>query len=270
MILKYIIEVFIPTFSTNLLAFFIALSGGFYSTVIFMGIPKLFSWIGPLIPNIPWSLESFIIIVMSLFGFMFINIPLRLSVLKKGNNKYTKIKNNDNNIIYISIIFSIMMLLTTGLLGIKPSIIASGSMKPNLNVGDVVIVLNNPVENIKVGNVVVYKSSSIEIAHRVIDIINYEKSSTIITKGDANKFPDDPIIASGTIGKVIYTIPKIGWISIYIKNSFISMINIMNKNRIIMYILIISSILTSSSYAIIRYKKRPKFHSIFKVRRNKT
>ena len=56
------------------------------------------------------------------------------------------------------------------------------------------------------------------VIHRVYDIYKENNSLFFITKGDANDDPDtDPVYSENVIGKVIYNIPKIGWIPILIK-----------------------------------------------------
>ena len=59
---------------------------------------------------------------------------------------------------------------------------------------------------------------SIPIIHRVSDI--YEKNGDLffITKGDANTNEDaEPVYEKNIQGKVIYSLPGIGWITILIK-----------------------------------------------------
>ena len=102
--------------------------------------------------------------------------------------------------------------------------VASGSMIPNLNVHDYVIVSHNvPFNNLKVGNIIVFKTYGADesgqhmiIVHRVAEIITDESNGqkVIRTKGDANpgSIPgaDYPIFEQNYIGKVVYVIPKIG------------------------------------------------------------
>ena len=106
-------------------------------------------------------------------------------------------------------------------------VVASGSMIPNLNINDYVIVSHNvPFNSLKVGDIIVFKTygtddsgQHITIVHRVAEIatdpINDQK--IIRTKGDANpdSIPgaDYPIFEQNYIGKVVYVIPKLGIIT---------------------------------------------------------
>lgn len=106
-------------------------------------------------------------------------------------------------------------------------VVASGSMVPNLNVNDFVIVSHNiPFNNLKIGDIIVFKTYGTDasgnhatIVHRVAEIITDESNGQKIirTKGDANpdSIPgvDYPIFQPLYVGKVVYVIPKLGVIT---------------------------------------------------------
>ena len=95
--------------------------------------------------------------------------------------------------------------------------IISGSMKPNINVYDVVVdtKVDNP-EDIKVGDIITFTSSSsltygVTITHRVIAIDNSNGVYRYRTQGDNNLVPDDTYVEFGNIlGKVLFKVPQLG------------------------------------------------------------
>ena len=97
-------------------------------------------------------------------------------------------------------------------------VVASGSMIPVLEVYDVLIVSGHePFEDIQIGDIIVFNRPSDHdrvIVHRVVSITN-EDPKTVKTKGDANpgSIPgtDFPITEEEYIGKVIYTLPQVGY-----------------------------------------------------------
>jgi len=100
-------------------------------------------------------------------------------------------------------------------------VVSSGSMVPELEVFDVLIVdrRSYPFESIAVGDVIVFNRPAGQdrvIVHRVTAIIDDDPLS-IRTKGDANpaSIPgtDFPITEEEYIGKVAYVIPQIGYIT---------------------------------------------------------
>jgi len=99
-------------------------------------------------------------------------------------------------------------------------VVSSGSMVPNLNVFDVIVVQGNvPFDHLKVGDIIVFNRPNGHdrvIVHRVAEILN-ENPLVIRTKGDANpgSIPgtDFPITKQDYIGKVEYVLPQIGYIT---------------------------------------------------------
>jgi len=99
-------------------------------------------------------------------------------------------------------------------------VVSSGSMVPELQVFDVLVVQgNDPFESIKIGDIIVFNRPSGQdrvIVHRVAAITD-EDPFTIRTKGDANptSIPgtDFPVTEEEYIGKVAYVIPQVGYVT---------------------------------------------------------
>ncbi|ALU11923.1 peptidase S26 [Ignicoccus islandicus DSM 13165] len=69
--------------------------------------------------------------------------------------------------------------------------VASGSMLPTLERGDLVIVIGSKPENIKVGDIIVYHScQGPYIIHRVIKVVKEGSTYYFVTKGDNNPGTD--------------------------------------------------------------------------------
>ncbi len=120
-----------------------------------------------------------------------------------------------NFIIYI-IIFIIIVLLLYGIIqnkienknyinlfGYTFLEVVTGSMSGTIEVGDGIIV--KLTSDIKENDIIVYKKADNLITHRLIKI----EEDRLITKGDANNVPDEPITKDMIIGKVIFIIPQI-------------------------------------------------------------
>jgi len=99
-------------------------------------------------------------------------------------------------------------------------VVSSGSMVPELEVYDVLIVDGKiPFEEVEVGDIIVFNRPSGNdrvIVHRVAAIMD-EDPFTIRTKGDANpaSIPgtDFPITEEEYIGKVWYSVSQVGYIT---------------------------------------------------------
>jgi len=103
-------------------------------------------------------------------------------------------------------------------------VVASGSMIPELEIYDVLIVQGHePFEDIETGDVIVFNRPSDHdrvIVHRVVSVID-DEPKTLRTKGDANpaSIPgtDFPITEEEYIGKVVYTLPQVGYVTQLLK-----------------------------------------------------
>lgn len=94
--------------------------------------------------------------------------------------------------------------------------IISTSMEPNIKVYDVVFDTKTKAENIKVGDVITFISTSslsegMTITHRVTAIVETEKGLQFRTKGDNNITPDSSLVDEAHIlGKVAFKLPQLG------------------------------------------------------------
>ncbi|MEM3833173.1 MAG: signal peptidase I [Thermoprotei archaeon] len=134
-------------------------------------------------------------------------------------NKNTIIKNLIILVIVLIIAFSFKEILGFILHTSVPiAVVESGSMSPTLEKGDLIISVGVNTSNLKVGDIILFKSPlnpNIIIVHRIIEIDNTGNTILIKTKGDNNPIAD-PWIVNGNqvLGKVILRIPYLGWPSI--------------------------------------------------------
>ena len=99
-------------------------------------------------------------------------------------------------------------------------VVASGSMIPELQVHDLIVIqANRAFAQVQTGDVIVYERPSDHdrvIVHRVASIID-DEPKTIRAKGDANptSIPgtDYPITENEYLGTVFFVIPQIGYAS---------------------------------------------------------
>ncbi len=89
-------------------------------------------------------------------------------------------------------------------LGTGMAVVLSGSMEPELNINDVILVRKS--ESYGINDIVVYDSGRELIVHRIIE----QNGDTITTKGDANNVSDEPVRIEAVKGKVVFSIPYAG------------------------------------------------------------
>ena len=103
-------------------------------------------------------------------------------------------------------------------------VIVSQSMVPTININDGIVVKRIDKDKYKVGDIISFSSSNINyrgltITHRIIDKKNVSVDNSIYTtKGDNNLVADKSTVLTNQIyGKVLFVIPKIGYIQYFFK-----------------------------------------------------
>lgn len=104
------------------------------------------------------------------------------------------------------------------ILGYRSYVIASNSMYPVLEIGDVILVEEVDFDSIKVGDIVTYMGTMGEfkdkvITHEVIEIIEEDNVKYLKTKGRANTGIDPSVSSSQVYGKMVYKFWLISFIS---------------------------------------------------------
>jgi signal peptidase len=104
--------------------------------------------------------------------------------------------------------------------------VLSGSMRPTLAPGDVVVVTPEPVGDVRPGQVITYAipvgDHHVE-THRVIRVSGRHQRPAVVTKGDANATPDPwvAVLTSPTAWRMRLVIPKAGWLIIWLDRPYV-------------------------------------------------
>lgn len=118
-----------------------------------------------------------------------------LITILAGYKKYVKHENN------ISI------------LGFRQYVVSTGSMEPEYNIGDLIVIRETTKEEIKIGDVINYISETgiDTITHRVVDIIQKDGQTYYKTKGDNNNSVDPELVNYSQVkGILVFKISKLG------------------------------------------------------------
>ncbi len=156
--------------------------------------------------------------------------------------KLKKLKQNKalkiiGEILYILLFIIVILMLIVVILqrvtdnsvtigGYRMFTVATGSMVPQYEVGDILISKEIEPSDIKDGDDIVYrgKEGSFKdkvVTHRVISIEQENGEYKIITKGIANQEQDPEITDEQVYGKVVYKVQTLSFISKLISNIYI-------------------------------------------------
>ena len=266
-------ENFLPILTENLLATYLALLSGPVASLAYLAPLRAFQWFSPILPDLPWGYKVLIGVLSPTIGFITIDMATTQKDQKKAGiptqrpvPRLRKSKTSMKGWMAISVFMVLTVWASTGLLGFFPTIIASGSMRPTMDVGDIAIVISTDPSEIQVGDVIQYWHETEMILHRVHNIHEKGGQRLFVTKGDANTAPDlDPVFSTQIQGKLVFNIPKLGWISIYAKTAIASIWSFFSTNITLAYVTLGIVALVGSTYSICAYKNGP--HKYWKRKR---
>lgn len=246
---KFLGSELLPTLAQSLLTTYLALLGGPVASIAYLWTLKAFEWLSPILPNPPWAMKALATTLVPVVGFLSVSDSvspfklIQLGIVSRSELRSRMVRaKKSTELLWIAIAVTGVILVwsSTGLLGFQPSIIASGSMRPTLDVGDIAITVQTRPEKIKVGDIIQYwrQGDPAPTIHRVIEVNYAGGVAYIVAKGDANDAPDDPITVTQTVGKVILVIPKIGWVSIILKTAISKAFSFLQNNFAAAYALV--------------------------------
>jgi signal peptidase I len=104
----------------------------------------------------------------------------------------------------------------------RPLVVLSGSMEPALGTGDISVVRSIAPLDTRPGDIVTFRdpdNAERLITHRVRAMHVQGSAVVFRTRGDANNVSEHwRVQASGEIGRVMYRIPKLGWVLMYARS----------------------------------------------------
>lgn len=124
-------------------------------------------------------------------------------------------------VLVVAVALLAVLLVGVRVVGLTPYTVISGSMEPAYPVGSLLYVQKVDSTSLQVGDPVTYHMSGGQVVtHRVIEVV--EDPATGIayrTKGDANNIEDNTLLQPAqVIGRPLFHIPKLGYLSHFIQN----------------------------------------------------
>lgn len=219
-IFAFVFYSLIPITIENILYTYIADKCDYIPNICYKLIYRLAIWTSPILPQLPWVFEAILSTVLPLFLLLYTRYFVNSK--DKMYSCYTYQNENPDGLIPFTIALVIVIWFTLGAFPIKPVGVATASMYPNVNVGDMVVLNKIDLNDLKENDIIGYKLDNITIVHRVKSISKNEDGKfTIITKGDNNKMQDYlPVSEEQVIGKVIFKVKYIALPTVWLHSLY--------------------------------------------------
>lgn len=105
-----------------------------------------------------------------------------------------------------------------GFFGYKPFIVLSGSMKKEINSGDLVLTKEIDPTTLKKGDIISFREGEIVVTHRIVDIVEKDGEKGFVTKGDNNEANDLNIVKFENVeGIYLNKISGLGNVAMFIQ-----------------------------------------------------
>jgi signal peptidase len=208
----------LPAAAESLLAAYLAITGGPLASMAYRGVIQTFEWLSPILPDLPWLGAAFVGVVVPVLGLLALSrpesVPLGEDDTKPVNVGKAHEQASPASWLLVAALAVGFIWLNSGFLGVRPSLISGNSMNPALYPGDVIITSAIQPEKIEVGDIIRFNRDGIDVVHRVVEVQSSASGPVFTTRGDSNNVNDVPVSADRYQGKLILTLPKIGWIAI--------------------------------------------------------
>lgn len=197
---------------------YLAYKDGTRSTLYYRLPILIATLISPVFPKDAMALSTIIQMLIPLYIYMKIEEAEDYRNVFSHKEKVKLSEKIINGFYMLFILF--IAIFSLGLLPYYPIVVLSDSMYPDIKRGDIVICEKTVFEKVDVSDIIVYSLNDNSIIHRVIEINHRADGIYLKTQGDNNNTPDPKAVTTSQIkAKVIFTIPKLGYPTIIIRDT---------------------------------------------------
>jgi signal peptidase len=230
---------FLPNFADSLMATFFASIGGPLAAFAYMFTITAFEWFAPILPSLQPTVNAFVRTVAPLLSLMIARDVYEAWTAPEDEEGQEAEEGGISPLLIVgSLVLVGLIWFQAGLFGVQPAIVSGTSMEPDLSPYDMTFTKKVEIEDLSVGDVIRYRDQGRDVIHRIVAIPERTESGyfdsamcepdlasdpigseeqIFCTKGDANNTADDPVAASQIRGKVVFTVPKGGWLPSQVK-----------------------------------------------------
>ena len=167
---KAFIEMFyqllVPNFVIGCFLSYVTLNGSLYASIIYVTVPILYNLFAKIIPNPQWIIPVLLKTIVPIIAYTTLE---KMKVVKKKEPQKIKQKHMLPSILGIAVM-SITILFACGVFRIYPVAIASNSMKPTFERGDIQVI-DKKQQTYQVGDIIqFYGLNNTIFVHRVVSV----------------------------------------------------------------------------------------------------
>lgn len=207
-----------PAVGQNILTTYLASLGGPVPAIIYRGSIILLERLSPVLPNSNWASQTLLGILAPILGIILVR---QIYHEETGENKARAREEGIISWLLTGLASIIIIWFAMGVFTYAPRVILSGSMEPQIKIGDVVIIHKIEGKDAQVGDVILFPyQKDMKVTHRIIGLSEKQGTKLFTTKGDANPEPDVDLVPVDNVqGKVVAVVPKVGWLTLVFRDA---------------------------------------------------
>lgn len=222
-IFEFITIIIFPSTMKNIFLTYSTYHYGYKASIIYRIIMEIPIYFLPIIPNISEYIQCILNIIVPFLLLLYIISYTESMLFQPKRSKEKKVTKKEKVMYIIGTIFLfILVLFMSGLFKYYFLAVGSGSMEPNISIGDMVFVeKTNQYNKLRIGEVLVYNKENKVIVHRIVKIKKENGKYIFKTKGDHNNNIDTwEIKENEIIGKVHFKLKYIGYPTVIFNKLF--------------------------------------------------
>jgi signal peptidase len=216
-IVKFTVATIMPALVSSALLTYLAFNVGFSAQLTYrLGIVAVL-YVPPIIPKYDWYVIGIAWLVLALSVYLVIDHTRREVAINGRHYRHARRATNSMFVIAMTGLVCFM----TGVFSYQPQVIMSNSMVPVFSRGAMVIVEKVDAMDVRVGDIIQYKTTERMITHRVIEIDTTDDGTgerVYITQGDNSPNPDEkPVQLAQVVGIIRAQIPYVGYPTVWLR-----------------------------------------------------
>lgn len=217
-LLEFVTSIFLPSLIKNWILTIFVYRYGVKQNIIYRLLLELYVFIVPFTPDLGIYLKSVFLMTYPLLLSILITFGFEKAKKKDFRDKHYK----EKIITGLSIIVvTLLIALNSNLFRYWMVAVASGSMEPTIEIGDMIVIdkdYQKHLDKLKVGDVLVFKIGKKIYTHRIIDIKEQQGNYNISTKGDRKGQIEDnwTVTNKDVIGVVKFKIKYVGYPTVWL------------------------------------------------------
>jgi signal peptidase len=223
--LRIVLGRWLPALALSALATWLVEYGGLGPSFSYRFALLAFVWFSPILPDLDWP-------ALMLIGTLtpLVSVGLVKSIYSSTAEGESRGVGQDEEpseveptrwwptLVVTALGGLLIALLFTGTLGVRPFVVAGISMEPAYERGDVAIIAEDVLPaSLQVNDVIKFDLGNREVVHRIVAVDEGQDGLVFTTQGDNVSRPDPPVTADRIEGKVVFIIPKIGRVTLWLQ-----------------------------------------------------